>query len=318
VIERRTLMKKNMNGHKDLQSKAVRKKRSWLSKNKSTIVFLAPFTALFILFTILPILSAIYLSFTYFNMVEAPKFIGLDNYIRMFFDDDVFLISLKNTAIFAIITGPISYIISFMVAWLINEFRRGIRTVLTLIFYLPSLAGNVYFVWTYIFSGDSYGFLNSLLIRLGIISDPVLWLSDTKYMMGVVIVVILWLSMGTGFLSFVAGLQSMDRSLYEAAAVDGIKNRFAELWYVTLPQMVPQLLFGAVITISTSFAIGYESMNLTGFPSTDYAAHTLVLHILDIGGIRFEMGYASAVAVFLFALMLILWNVINKTLSRWL
>ena len=145
-----------------------------------------------------------------------------------------------------------------------------------------------------------------------------MWLTDTKYMMGVVIVVILWLSMGTGFLSFVAGLQSMDRSLYEAAAVDGIKNRFAELYYVTLPQMVPQLLFGAVITISTSFAVGYECMNLTGFPSTDYGTHTLVLHILDFGGVRFEMGYACAIAVFLFTLMLLLWNVINKTLSKWL
>jgi multiple sugar transport system permease protein len=294
-----------------------KKTLNWNSK-VPTILFLAPFTVLFICFTILPILSAVGLSFTYFNMLEAPKFVGLDNYIRMFFDDDVFLISLRNTAIFAIITGPVSYIISFMVAWLINEFNRGIRSILTLIFYLPSLAGNVYFVWTYIFSGDSYGFINSTLIKLGIIPDPIMWLSDTRYMMGVVIIVILWLSMGTGFLAFVAGLQTMDRSLYEAAAVDGIKNRFAELWYVTLPQMVPQLLFGAVITISTSFAVGYECMNLTGFPSTDYGTNTLVLHILDFGGIRFEMGYASAVAVFLFTLMLLLWNVINKTLSKWL
>lgn len=312
-------MKENNNPAAAQAAAENRRKRTgkW-SRKVPTIIFLAPFTVLFFFFTILPILSAIGLSFTYFNMLEKPVYVGLDNYIRMFFDDDVFLISLRNTAIFAIVTGPISYIISFMVAWLINEFNRGIRTILTLIFYLPSLAGNVYFVWTYIFSGDSYGFMNNLLIRSGIISDPILWLTDTRYMMGVVIVVILWLSMGTGFLSFVAGLQTMDRSLYEAAAVDGIKNRFAELWYVTLPQMVPQLLFGAVITLSTSFAVGYECMNLTGFPSTDYATHTLVLHILDFGGVRFEMGYACAVAVFLFTLMLLLWNIINKTLSKWL
>jgi multiple sugar transport system permease protein len=289
-----------------------------LARSVPTIIFLTPFTLLFICFTVLPILSSIGLSFTYFNMLETPVFVGLDNYIRMFFDDDVFLISLRNTAIFAIITGPISYILSFMVAWLINEFNRVLRAILTLIFYLPSLAGNVYFVWTYIFSGDSYGFINNLLIRLGIISDPILWLTDTKYMMGVVIIVIMWLSMGAGFLAFVAGLQTMDKTLYEAAAVDGIKNRFAELWYVTLPQMIPQLLFGAVMTISTSFAVGYECMNLTGFPSTDYATHTLVLHILDFGGVRFEMGYASAIAVFLFALMLLLWRIVNKTLSKWL
>lgn len=310
-----------MKGHKkeiDVRQKALNKKRraDIRSRTVPMIVFLAPFTILFFCFTILPIISAIGLSFTYFNMLETPKFVGFDNYIRMFFNDDVFLISLRNTAIFAIITGPISYIISFMVAWLINEFNRGVRSVLTLIFYLPSLAGNVYFVWTYIFSGDSYGFMNSILMRLGITQDPILWLTDTKYMMGVVITVILWLSLGTGFLSFVAGLQSIDRTLYEAAAVDGIKNRFAELWYITLPQMVHQLLFGAVITISASFAVGYECMNLTGFPSTDYATQTLVLHILDFGGVRFEMGYACAVAVFLFTLMLVLWNIINKALSK--
>ncbi len=213
--------------------------RKWFRQQGSSLIFLAPFTILFVLFTILPIAAAIVLSFTYFNMLSAPTFVGFDNYIRMFFDDDVFLIALKNTAIFAMITGPISYILSFMVAWLINEFNRFVRTVLTLVFYLPSLAGNVYFVWTYIFSGDSYGLLNNLLTKFGITDDAIQWLTDTKYMMVVVIVVILWLSLGTGFLSFVAGLQSMDRELFEAAAIDGVKNRFAELWYVTLPDGPP-------------------------------------------------------------------------------
>lgn len=303
----------NMSGEKSKKKSIAR----WFREQGPSLVFLAPFTILFFLFTILPIAAAIILSFTYFNMLSVPTFVGFDNYIRMFFDDDVFLIALKNTAIFAMITGPLSYILSFMVAWLINEFNRFVRTLLTLVFYLPSLAGNVYFVWTYIFSGDSYGLLNNLLIKLGIINDSIQWLTDTKYMMAVVIVVILWLSLGTGFLAFVAGLQSMDRELFEAAAIDGVKNRFAELWYITLPQMVPQLLFGAVMQISTSFAIGYECMNLTGFPSTDYATHTLVLHILDFGQVRFEMGYACAVAVFLFAMMLIMWKVINKLLSKW-
>ena len=293
-------------------------KTVWLRKQGPSMVLLAPFTVLFVMFTILPILAAIVLSFTYFNMVQTPTFIGLENYIRLFFDDDVFLIALKNTAIFAMITGPLSYILSFMIAWLINEFNRTVLTILTLIFYLPSLAGNVYFVWTYIFSGDSYGFLNSILIRLGAIFGPVQWLTDTRYMMPVVIVVILWLSLGTGFLSFVAGLQMLSRELYESAAMDGISNRFQELWYVTLPQMGPQLLFGAVMQISTSFAIGYECMNLTGFPSTDYATQTLVLHILDFGQVRYEMGYACAIAVVLFALMLFMWKAVNRLLSKWL
>lgn len=306
-----------------MESASLTKKKKngvWLRLRRQgpSMAFLAPFTVFFFLFTILPIVAAIVLSFTYFNMVSTPTFVGFDNYIRLFFDDDVFLIALKNTAIFAMVTGPISYILSFFVAWLINEFNRTVRTILTLIFYLPSLAGNVYFVWTYIFSGDSYGFLNSILIKLGLVYGPLQWLTDTKYMMAVVIVVILWLSLGTGFLSFVAGLQSLNRELFESAAIDGIPNRFAELWYITLPQMGPQLLFGAVMQISTSFAIGYECMNLTGFPSTDYATQTLVLHILDFGQVRFEMGYACAIAVVLFALMLVMWKVINKVLSKWL
>jgi len=303
----------------ETMSPEVRRNRRklWLKRESANLVLLTPFTVLFTLFTLVPIGAAMILSFFYFNMTTTPTFVGFDNYIRLFFDDNVFLIALRNTAIFAMITGPLSYILSFTVAWLINEFNRTVRTILTLIFYLPSLAGNVYFVWTYIFSGDSYGFLNSVLMKLGM-SDPIQWLTDTKFMMPVVIVVILWLSMGTGFLSFVAGLQSLDRELFEAAAIDGLPNRFAELWYVTLPQMGPQLLFGAVMQISTSFAVGYECMNLTGFPSTDYATQTLVLHILDFGQIRFEMGYACAVAVILFALMLLMWTVINKLLSKWL
>ncbi len=296
-----------------------RKKRAglWLKREGANLVLMAPFTVLFFLFTLLPIAAAIVLSFTYFNMSTAPTFIGFENYIRMFFDDDVFWIALRNTAVFAMITGPLSYILSFFVAWLINEFNRTVRTILTLVFYLPSLAGNVYFVWTYIFNDDSKGFINSLLLQWNIITDPIKFLTDTNYMMSVVIVVILWLSMGTGFLAFVAGLQSLDRELFEAAAIDGVPNRFAELWYVTLPQMGPQLLFGAVMQISTSFAVGYECMNLTGFPSTEYATHTLVLQILDFGQKRMEMGYACAVAVVLFTLMLLMWTAVNKLLSRW-
>lgn len=311
-------MTNSLTGSRQKTPHTHRRLRSWTKRNGANLVFLAPFTVLFFTFTILPILAAIVLSFTYFNMVAAPTWVGFSNYVRMFFDDNVFLIALRNTAIFAMITGPISYILSFLIAWLINEFPHTLRTVLTLVFYLPSLAGNVYFVWTYIFSGDSYGLLNSILVKLSLVTDPLQWLTDTKYMMAVVIVVILWLSLGTGFLSFVAGLQSLDRELFEAAAIDGLPNRFAELWYITLPQMGPQLLFGAVMQISTSFAIGYECMNLTGFPSTDYATQTLVLHILDFGQKRFEMGYACAVAVVLFGLMLIMWTLINKLLSKWL
>ena len=286
------------------------------NQRRAEVILLAPFTVLFLMFTVLPIISSIALSFTYFNMVDAPKFIGIDNYVRMFADDSVFFIAVKNTLIFALITGPLGYAMSFIFAWMINDFGRGMRSFLTMLFYAPTLAGNVFFIWLFIFSGDSYGLVNSFLMKYGIILEPIQWLTDSKYSMGVVILVMLWLSLGAGFLSFIAGFQNLNRECFEAGAIDGIRNRWQELWYITVPQMAPQMMFAAVMTISSSFAVGYQCMELTGFPSTDYSTHTILLHILDVGRIRFDMGYASALAVILFGTMVLMWKIISSALSR--
>ena len=285
-------------------------------KSRASYVLMAPFLILFLVFVVIPILSSVFLSFTSFNMLQTPKFVGFDNYIRMFLEDDVFVKALRNTVVFAIITGPLGYVLSFVVAWLINELNRGLRWFLTLVMYAPTLAGNIYYIWTYIFSGDSKGLVNSSLIQIGIITDPIQWLTDSNYNVSVVLIVIIWMSLGSGFLAFVAGFNALDRSYFEAAAIDGVKNRFQELWYVTIPQMTPQLLFGAVMSISGAFAVGYANSAITGFPSSNYSTHTLLLHMLDYGTIRFEMGYASAIAVVLFGLMLVTWIVIKKALSK--
>lgn len=300
--------------------KNVRKGKSPLlsaiKKNRASYIMLAPYTILFTVFIIIPVFSSVLLSFTSFNMLQVPKFVGFQNYIRMFLDDDIFIVAIRNTLVFAAITGPMGYILSFIFAWFINEFKPKVRAVLTLIFYAPSLAGNVYFIWMYIFSSDSYGFINGKLMSMGLLRDAIRWLTDPKYNTTVCIIVMLWLSMGAGFLAFVAGFQNINKDYYEAAAIDGIKNRWQELWYITLPQMKPQLLFGAVMSISGAFAVGYQNMALTGFPSTDYSTHTILLHMLDYGSIRFEMGYASAIAVVLFALMQLSWKAINNLLNK--
>ncbi len=280
-------------------------------------VLLLPFLLFYIVFMIIPIFSSVALSFTDFNMVSLPHFVGANNYIRMFTEDPVFMTALKNTIIFAIVIGPVGYILSFVMAWLINETPKSIRSILTLIVYSPVLSGNIYFIWQYIFSSDSRGFLNNFLIQLGILRDPISWLSDTKYNFTVCIIVALWMNFGSGFLSFIAGLQSLDPSYYEAAAIDGLKNRWQEMFYVTFPQMGPQLLFGAVMSISSAFAVGAVNAALTGNPSTNYSTHTILLHMTDYGSVRFEMGYASALAVVLFAIMLLSWLLINKLLSRY-
>ncbi len=283
--------------------------------NKINYLMLAPFLIFFFLFTVLPVASSMVLSLTRYDILNTPVFIGWDNYLRMFLEDDVFMIALKNTMMFAVITGPVSYLLCFVFAWFINDLPPIARAFFTVVFYAPTLA-NIYFIFQYLFSSDMYGLANSILMNLGLLDEPIAWLTNTDYMMTIVIIVQLWCSLGTGFLSFVAGLQNLDPSLAEAGAIDGVRNRFQELFYITLPQMGGMLMFGAVMQIASSFAVGGISSALLGNPSVDYAGHTLVLHIADFGHTRFELGYASAIAVFLFALMIVTKAVINKVLAK--
>lgn len=301
-------------------AKFIQNKRRTLSSkaavNLTAYGMMAPYMIPFLVLTVIPVLTAIALSFTYFNMLEPPKFIFLENYIRMFLDDDVFPKVLKNTLLFALITGPVSYFISFISAWMISEFPPTIRSIFTLAFYSPTLTGNLYFTWTYVFNGDRYGILNSILLNLGLVDSPVQWLSDPKTMMGCLIIIQLWSSFGVSFLAFIAGFQNMDRSLSEAGAIDGIHNRWQELWYITLPSMAPQLIFSAVQQIAACFSVGQIVQALAGFPTTNYAADTLLTYMLDVGTVRFEMGYASAIATFLFLMMVFVNFVITHLLKR--
>ena len=289
-------------------SRSEMSKFSWtlkeIKRNYAAYLMLLPYYAIFLVFTVVPVVLSAVLSFTDFNMLEWPNWVGFDNYLRLFLDDDIFIIAVQNTLIFAAITGPGSYLLSLILAWFINELPPKIRAIMTLIFYAPSISGNVYMVWTYIFSADSHGFLNGTLLDWGVISTPIAYLKSTDWIMPIVIVVALWTSLGTSFLSFIAGFQVVDRSLYEAGAVDGIKNRWQELWYITMPYMRPQMIFGAVMAITQSFGFGAVITNLVGFPSPEYCAHTIMHHLDDFGSTRFEMGYASAIAVVLFFMMI--------------
>lgn len=283
---------------------------------KTCYLFLLPYALLFTAFFILPVGMSIFFSFTYYNVLEPAQFIGLKNYVDLLLTDDVFLIGVKNTFLIAAITGPVGYIASFMFAWFINELPRYIRAVAVVVFYAPTISGQAYLIWAILFSGDAYGYVNSFLIELGILSEPKLWLSDPNLMMNVLLIVILWMSLGNGFLSFVAGLQGIDESQFEAGYVDGVKNRWQELWYITLPNMKPMLLFGAVMAITQSFGVAEVTMALAGFPSTDYAARTVVEHLYDYGVTRFDMGYASAIATVLFLTMILCNKAIQAALRK--
>lgn len=287
-----------------------------IRKNRLCYLLIAPFFLLFFVFTVAPVLSSIGLSFTYYNILQPPEWNGLANYAKMLFADDIFLKSAINTLIMALVVGPIGYLAALLLAWMINELSRGLRTLLVLFIYAPSISGNLYVIWSLIFSGDAYGYANGMLINLGIIQSPIQWFWDTRFMMPLIIVISLWMSMGAGFLSFIAGLQGIDRSLYEAGTMDGIKNRWQELWFITLPQMKPQLLFGAVMSITSAFSIGEITVALCGNPSTDYAVNTVLNHLTDYGTTRFDMGYSSALSTMLFLTMIVCNRLIRRLLKN--
>ncbi|TLS52608.1 sugar ABC transporter permease [Paenibacillus antri] len=273
--------------------------------HRVSYLFLAPFLVFFALFTIIPVLTSIGLSFTYYNILESPRFIGLGNYRLLFVDDDIFLTAIGNTLKFAVVTGPVGYIMAFLLAWLISQIPNRYRFLYTFCFYTPAITSAVAMtvVWTYLFSGDRYGMINNWLLQSGILNEPWLWLQDVKTIMPVLILVSLWMSMGIGFLAFLAGLQNVPRDLYEAGAIDGVRYRWQELWYITIPSVKPQLLFGAVMQVVFSLQVFDVSVQLVGIPSPLYAGHTVMTHLFDYAFIRFEMGYASSIAVVLFFIM---------------
>ena len=287
-----------------------------IRQNWVAYLMIAPYMILFTLFTVVPVLLSVFIGFTDFNMLEFPNIVWLKNYVTLFFDDDVFLICIKNTFIFAAIVGPASYIMSFLVAWFINELPPKIRALVTLVFYAPSISGQVYLIWGTLFSSDTYGWANATLLKLGLIQEEINWFRDETYVMPLCIIVSLWTSLGTSFLSFIAGLQGVDRSLFEAGAVDGVKNRWQELYYITLPSMKPQLMFGAIMSITGSFGFGGIVDALAGNPSVNYCAHTIMHHLGDYGGARYEIGYSSAIAMILFLMMIGANMLVKRLLSK--
>ena len=307
----------------ELMNKYIAKKKIEMSDTarkarnlKFCYFILLPYAILFLTFNILPMINSIYYGFTDFNILEKPNFIGARNYINLFLQDEVFQTAVKNTFLIAVITGPVGYIIAFIFAWLINELPKWIRTLVVFFFYAPSISGAAYTIFQTLFRDDANGWANSYLIKMGIISEPIMFLTDPSNVMKVIIPVILWTSLGTGFLSFVAGLKGIDQAQYEAGYIDGIQNRWQELWHITLPNMKPMLLFGAVMQITTAFNVCDIPMALAGYPSTDYCARTVVTHLLDYGSQRFEMGYASAIATVLFLAMIICNKLIQAALNR--
>ncbi|SFJ69713.1 multiple sugar transport system permease protein [Paenibacillus sp. UNC496MF] len=269
----------------------------------SAYLFLGPFLILFTLFIIVPVGAAIVLSFTYFNTVQRPSFIGLQNYVNLLTQDSEFMMYvLPNTIKFALLVGPGGYLLSFWLAWLLSQVSRKPRTVLALVLYSPSMTAGVAMtvIWLTLFSGDGAGYLNATLLKLGVIHQPIQWTQSPHYLMPIMVIATLWNSMGVGFLAMLAGILNINKEMYEAGYIDGIRNRLQEVWYITIPSMKPQMLFGAVMAVVGTFQAGEIGVQLSGTnPTPQYSGQLLINHIADYGFIRYDMGYASAVSVVL-------------------
>lgn len=288
----------------DVKPKRAKKGKTLFMSGYAYYAMLLPFLVLFVLFTVVPIISSMVLSFTDYDMISLPTFVGIKNYLYMFTEDSTIFTVLKNTLLFAVITGPLSYILAFLLAWLINEFRPAVRNLFSFLFYAPALVGaSGYLIWQNLFSSDSYGYINNLLISLGLITEPIRWMKDPQYNMIVIMIVQLWMSMGVTFLANLSGLQNVNEELYEAGAIDGVRTRWHELWYITLPSMKSILFFGAVMQIQAVFSIGPLVTVLAGYPSVNHSVDTLVSYITDVGSVSYEMGYAAALSVVLFGIM---------------
>jgi multiple sugar transport system permease protein len=282
---------------------AKRKKHSSHKDGIRTFFLLLPYGLLFLTFIAIPIAIAIGLSFTYFDVINKPNFAGLQNYIVLITQDEAFLkFVLPNTFKYALIVGPGGYVLSFLLAWMLAQIQRVPRTILSLAIYTPSMLGNVFIgvIWKSVFSGDQRGIFNHLLMQLDVIDQPIQFLLSPDYIMNIMIFVSLWSSMGIGFLAMISGILNINEELYEAAYVDGMKNRFQEIIYITIPSMKPQMLFGAVMAIVNAFNMGWIGVTLSGQnPTPGLAGQLITNHIDDYGFIRYEMGYAAAVSVVL-------------------
>lgn len=285
-----------------------------MKQYKVGYIMIAPFMIMFLIFTVIPMVGSFLVSFTSYNMIQAPKIIFFQNYINLFVADDLFVVALRNTMMFAVIIGPGSFLISLIVAWFLNELSPRVRGIMTFVFYAPSFSGNANLVWTLLFSSDAYGYVNGWMMKMGVIDEPILWFTNPTYVIPLVIAITLWSSLGTGFLSFVAGLQGVNRSLYEAGSIDGITNRWQELWFITLPSIKENMMFAAINSIIGAFA--FDASGLAGNPSTDYCAYTLQMHLAEYSGVRWEIGYASAIAIVLFLLTFGSNMFVNKLLSK--
>lgn len=282
-------------------------------RNIDLIFFLGPYMAVFFIFTILPVIVAYILAFTQFDSLQMPVWVGLQNYERLFLEEQYFGIALQNSFILASLSGPLNYFVAFIFAWILNEVPPKPRTVLTLLFYIPSMVGGFQFLLDLLLSQDKYGWINGWLIQLGFIDEPLQFAKMTDIMIPLAVIIMLWNALGQQFLIFISSLQGVDKSLYEAGAVDGISNRWQELYYITLPAIKGQLALNAILTITSAVAIVAPAY--FGNPTQDYRLYTLQMMVNDYTS-RLELGYVTAMSSIMFVISLTVNKIVQYLIGK--
>ncbi len=288
---------------------------------REAVVFyltVSPWIIGFLLFTVIPMAISLYLSFTRWNVVNPPQWIGLDNYVRMFTDDPDFYQSLKVTILYTITSVPLQIVVALGLAILLNEATRAVGFFRTA-FYIPSIVASVAsaVLWQWIFN-PRFGPINGLLRSFGLGAPN--WFNDPNYALIALVIMSGW-GVGGQMLIFLAGLKGIPRSLYEAAEVDGA-GRLTRFVRLTLPMLSPTIFFnlimamiGAFQTFDSAFVISTARSGQIGSPLKSTLFY--LLHLYQEGFSFLNMGYASALAWVLFIIILTVTVVINRSSKRW-
>lgn len=261
--------------------------------------FLLPNLLGFLAFTLLPVLAALLISFTDWDLLQAPSWVGFANYRRLAVDP-LFLEVLRNTLLYVAGTVPVQMAIALLVAMALSRRLPGTLFFRTA-YFMPVVASTVAvaLVWRWIFHAD-FGLLNSFLFYIGI-DDPPKWLSSTRWALPAIIIMSIWQQIGFSMVLFLAGLQSVPSHLYEAAKIDGAGG-FDRFRYITVPMLSSTTFFVLVISIINSFQVFEQAFIMTGGGPAN-ATNTLVFNIYRYAFQFFQMGYASAMAWVLFAIV---------------
>jgi len=262
--------------------------------------------------TLGPVLAAVGISFTHWDVITPPTYAGIENYQRLL-SDPTFTKALINTVYYVGLMVPISTVLSLALALLMNQKLHAITWYRTA-YFLPVVSSTVAvaLVWSWIYSKD-FGLLNFVLRSLGM--DPIAWLSSTKWAMPAIIIMGVWGILGEGMIIFLAGLQSISQSYYEAAEVDGASG-WQKLWRITLPLITPSLFFYFIITMINAFQT-FEQIYIMTRGGPVNSTTTIVYYIYRNAFRNFKMGYASAQAIVLFLIIMVLTLIYWRTQKKW-